>query len=233
MFDEVDKHLESWAKDVFEGSDLEISFAAPAVAADADAETEKPSVYLYLLDVLPAPPGRGVRLPPVQITLRYLVVPQAKTPREAHALLGRLIVSAMENAELEVEKEALPLDIWRAFGIAPRPAFILRVPFKHERKEQIAPPVRFPVTLRQAVLESLQGQISLNRIPLVSAKVEIPLLKVSTQTDADGKFRFASLPSEPQDKNLLIRAKGRQFSVSTGDALRRGNLFLIDLEMED
>lgn len=227
MFDEIDKHLESWARDVFEGGDLEISFAAPL------AETVKPSVYLYLLDVLPAPPGRGVRLPPLQITLRYLVVPQAKTPGESHRLLGRMLVSAMANAEFEIEKEPLSLDLWRAFGIAPRPAFILRVAFKHDRKEQIAPPVREPVRLRQALLESLQGQISLNRIPLVSAKVEIPLLKVFTQTDADGKFRFASLPSEPQDKSLLIRAKGREFSVSTGEAIRRGNLFLIDLKLED
>ncbi|HEX8249257.1 MAG TPA: hypothetical protein VF599_13855 [Pyrinomonadaceae bacterium] len=227
MFDEIDKHLESWARDVFEGSDFEISFAAPI------AETEKTSVYLYLLDVLPTPPGRGVRLPPLLITLRYLVVPQAKTPNESHQLLGKMLVSAMENAEFEVEKEPLPIDVWRAFGIAPRPAFILRVPFKHERKEQIAPPVREPVRLRQAILESLQGRISLNRIPLVAAKVEIPLLKLFTQTDADGKFRFASLPSEPQDKNLLIRAKGREFSVSTRDAIRRGNLFLIDLKLED
>ncbi|HEX8369223.1 MAG TPA: hypothetical protein VF604_11835 [Pyrinomonadaceae bacterium] len=228
MFDEIDKHLESWARDVFEGEDFEISFAAPAAA-----ETEKASVYLYLLDVLPTPPGRGVRLPPLLVTLRYLIVPQAKTPNEAHQLLGKMLVSAMENAEFEVEKEPLPLEVWRAFGIAPRPAFILRVPFKHERKEQIAPSVREPIQLRQAILESLQGQISLNRIPLVSAKVEIPLLKLFTQTDADGKFRFASLPSEPQDKSLLIRAKGREFSVSTRDATRRGNLFLIDLKLED
>lgn len=228
MFDRIDKHLEGWAREVFKDRDLEISFAAPAAGAP-----EKPSVYLYLLDLIPAPPGRGVRLPPVQITLRYLVAAQAKTPGEAHELLGNLIVAAMENAEFEVEKEPLPLDIWRAFGIAPRPAFVLRVPFKHERKEQIAPPVRFPVTLRQAVLESLHGQISLNRIPLVSAKVEIPALKLYTQTDADGKFRFASLPSEPPDKNLLIRAKGREFSVLTSQAERRGNLFLIDLKLED
>lgn len=227
MFDEIDKRLEIWAKAVFEGKDLEISFAAPAVAA------ENASVYLYLLDVLPMPPGRGVRLPPVQVTLRYLVVPQAKTPGEAHQLLGNLIVAALDNAEFEVEKEPLPFAVWQAFGLAPQPSFILRVPFKHERKEQIAPPVRFPVTLQQAILESLQGQISLNQIPLASAKVEIPLLKLFTQTDADGRFRFASLPSEPQDKNLLIRAKGREFSVSTSQATRRGNLFLIDLNLED
>ena len=230
MFDRIDKHLEIWAREVFKGRNLEISFAAPAAAAGA---AENPSVYLYLLDVIPAPPGRGVRLPPVQITLRYLVAPQAKTPGEAHELLGNLIVAAMENAAFEVEKEPLPLDVWRSFGIAPRPAFILRVPFKHERKEQIAPPVREPVTLKQAILESLQGEISLNRFPLVSDRVEIPELKLFTQTDADGKFRFAALPADPEDKNLVIRAKGREFSVSTSQAERRGKLFLIDLKLED
>jgi hypothetical protein len=227
MFDEIDKHLESWAKDVFEGKDFEISFAAP------DAETEKTSIYLYLLDVIPTPPGRGAPLPPLLITLRYLVVPQAKTPKEAHQLLGKMLVAAMENVEFEVEKEPLPLDAWQSFGIAPRPSFLLRVPFKHERKEKPAPPVRFPLTIRQTAMSRLRGQISLNQIPLVSAKVEIPSLKLYTETDADGRFRFAALPPEPKNKKLLIRAKGREFSVSTSQAERRGDLFLIDLKLED
>lgn len=227
MFEEIDKRLEAWAKEVFGKEDLEISFAAP------EAEAEKAGVNLYLLDILPTPPGRGVRLPPLQITLRYLVVPRAKKPLEAHQLLGRLVVAAMENAEFEVEKEPLPFDLWSAFGIAPRPSFILRVPFKRERAEQLAPPVRFPVTVKQTVLENFQGRISLNQIPLAAAKVEIPALKLLTQTDADGRFGFASLPSEPKDKVLLIRAKGREFSVATREAERRDNLFLIDLKLEE
>jgi hypothetical protein len=230
MFDEVDKNLESWAKDVFEGSDFEISFAAPTPDA---AETEKTSVYLYLLDVVPAPPGRGAPLPPLQITLRYLVVPQAKTPAQTHRLLGNMLIAAMENADFEVEKESLPLDLWQAFGIAPRPSFIMRVPFKHERKETPAPPVRFPLTIRQTAIARLRGQVTLNRIPLAAAKVEIPLLRLYTETDTDGKFRFGSLPPEPKDKKLLIRAKGREFAVSTSQAERRGDLFLIDLKLED
>ncbi|HEX8734289.1 MAG TPA: hypothetical protein VF721_03130 [Pyrinomonadaceae bacterium] len=230
MFDEIDKQLESWAKDVFEDRDFEISFAAPAAAA---AETEKTSVYLYLLDVIPAPPARATPLPPLQVTLRYLVVPQAKTPELAHRLLGSILIAAMENAEFEVEKESLPLDLWQAFGIAPRPSFILRVPFKHERKETPAPPVRFPLTIRQTAIVRLRGQVTLNQIPLAAAKVEIPLLRLFTETDTDGKFRFGSLPPEPKDKKLLIRAKGREFSVSTSQAQRRGDLFLIDLKLED
>jgi hypothetical protein len=225
MFNELDKWLESWAKEVF--ADLEVSFGVPA------AETDRLSLCLYLLDVLPSPSGRGSRLPPLQMTLRYLVIPQGKVPAENHQLLGKLFISAMENAELEIEKEPLPVELWRAFGIVPRPAFILRVPFKHERTEKIAPPVRQPLQLKQAILESLYGQVSINRIPMANANVEIPLLKLFTKTDPDGKFLFASLPSEPTGKNLLIRVKGREFSVSTSEAARHGNLFLFDLKLEE
>jgi hypothetical protein len=239
MFDEVDKRLEAWAKTFF--ADLEVSFRAPG------AETDRLSVCLYLLDVVPVPAGRGLRLPPLQMTLRYLVVPQGAVPSETHQLLGRLLISAMENVEFEIEKEQLPFEIWRAFGIMPQPSFVLLVPFKYERTEKLAPPVRSPLRVEQTVLETLQGritvelkvqetldgEISVKQIPVLDANVEIPLLKLSTKTDADGYFRFASIPSEPPDKNLLIRVKGREFSVSTSQAERRGNLFLFDLKLEE
>ncbi len=224
MFDDVDKELESWAKETF--SNLEVSFGKPT-------ETDNLSLCLYLLDLFPEPTGRAVRLPPLQITLRYLVVPQGAIISETHQLLGKLLVSAMENTRFEIEKEPLPFDVWQAFGISPRPSFVLRVLFKHERMEKLAPPVRHPLTIRQAVLEPLHGQISVNQMPMSDANVEIPLLKIFTKTDANGKFFFASLPSEPTDKSLLIRVKGHEFSTSLSQAERRGDLFLFNLKLEE
>lgn len=225
MFDEVDKSLEAWAKDVF--ADLEVSFFTPV------KETDTLSLCLYLLDVFPSPSGRGNRLPPLLATLRYLVVPQGSVPSENHQLLGKLLVSAMENADFEIEKEPLPFEVWQAFGIAPRPSFVLRVTFKYERTEKLAPPVRHPLTVKHTALETLQGRVLVNQIPMMDANVEIPYLKIFAKTDANGNFRFAKLPSEPPDKNLLIKVKGREFPVSTSQAERRGNLFLFDLKLEE
>ena len=225
MFDELDRRLEGWAKAIV--ADLTVSFNVPT------AETDKLNLCLYLLDVIPVAAGRGVRLPPLQMTLRYLVVAQGPIQSEVHQLLGTVLIAALENAEFEIEKEPLPFDVWKAFGIAPRPSFVLRVPFKYERAEKVAQPVLQPLTVKQTVLETLQGRISINRIPIMNANVEIPALKLSARTDADGNFQFPALPSEPSEKDLRIRIKGREFSVSTGHAERRGSMFLFDLKLEE
>lgn len=225
MFDEVDKQLAAWATS--NSSGLEISFRSP------EAETDKLRLYLYLLDVFPVPAGRGTVLPPIQMTLRYLIVPQGAEAAETHSILGKLMIAAMENSEFEVEKAPLPFEVWRAFGIAPQPSILLRVPFKYERTEKLAPPVRYPLTVKQTILETLQGRISVNQIPMMDAKVEIPKLKLFTKTDAEGNFNFASLPSVPSNKDLVIRVKGREFSVSTSQAERRGNRFLFELKLEE
>lgn len=225
MFDKTDERLESWLKSITQ--DLEIFFAVPT------KDLKKQGVYIYLLDLLPNPSGRGVRRPPLQITLRYLIFPQAETPKENHRVLGNLLISAMESTEFEVEKNPIPSGIWQAFGVPPQPAFILRVPFTLEREEKLAPPVKFPVVINQTTLESLQGRIFANEIPVANAKVVIPALQITTTTNSDGFFRFASVPSEPKDKNLIVRAKGREFSVSTDQIDRSGDLFDIQIKLEE
>lgn len=225
MFDEVDKRLESWATEILPNT--EISFEAPSPRAD------KLRVCLYLLDLLPTAAGRGVRLPPLQITLRYLVIVQGAEPDKVHNALGTLLVSAMDQIEFEIQKEPLSTDIWPAFGLPPQPSFFLLVPFKYDRKEEIAPPVRHRLTIKQAVLESLMGEVFVNQIPMTNASVEVPLFRLSTKTDTDGRFTFASIPLEPAEKDLLIRVKGKQFSVSTSEAERRGETLLFNLKLEE
>ena len=225
MFDEVDKRLESWATEIL--PDSEISFDAPSSRVD------KMRVCLYLLDILPTPAGRGVRLPPLQITLRYLVVAQGAEPDKIHKALGTLLVSAMDQVEFEIQKEPLSAHVWPAFGLAPQPSFILLVPFKYDRREKLAPPVRHPLTVQQAFLESLEGEVRVNQIPMMNANVEVPALNLVTKTDADGHFVFASIPGVPSDKDLLIQAKGREFSISTGQAEKRGHTFLFNLKLEE
>ncbi len=226
MFDEADARLEAWTKGALKG--VEVSLSPPSDSAG------KSSVSLYLMDVIPTQRSRGVRLPPVQAILRYLITTQAKDPMEAHRLLGKLMVAATDMPEFEMEKEPLPPELWRSFGLHPRPAFILRVPFKYQKEEEQAKMVRFPLTMEKAPLVPLQGKIlSTGNIPLVGAKVELPFFKLYTVTDADGVFRFPAVPSEPKNKDLKIRAKGREFSISTKQAERGSGKLVIQLPMEE
>jgi hypothetical protein len=226
MFDEADARLEAWTKSALNG--VEVSLSPPSDSAG------KNNVSLYLMDVIPTPPARGVRLSPVQAVLRYLITTQSKEPKEAHRLLGELMVAAADMPDFEMEKEPLSPQLWQSFGLSPRPAFILRVPFKYERKEKPVKMVRFPLTMKKAPLTPLQGKIlSTSNIPLAGAKVELPNFKLYTVTDADGIFRFPAVPSEPKNKNLFIRAKGREFSISTKQADRDSGMLVIQLPMEE
>ena len=134
-------------------------------------------------------------------------------------MLGDLVVAALQTPEFEVEHEPLPLSLWTALGIAPRPAFVLRVPFKHERPEKLAPPVRHAMVIKPLPMGSLEGQVvGPEDIPLVNARVELPSLELSTTTDSKGRFRFSSVPSAPGTRLLRVRAKGQEFSINVDPA---------------
>ena len=229
MFDETDTRLEAWTKSALEG--VEVSLSSPSDTADG---ADKNRISLYLMDVIPVPAQRGTRLPPVQAILRYLITAQAKDLKEAHRLLGELMVAAADMSDFELEIEALPADLWQSFGLHPRPAFVLRVPFKFERKEKPVKRVRTALQMQQTPLVPFQGKvISTSNIPLAGAKVELPFFKLYTETDADGFFRFPAVPAEPKDKSLFIRAKGREFSISTKQAESKGGQLVIQLPMEE
>ena len=134
-------------------------------------------------------------------------------------MLGDLVVAALQNPEFEVEHEPLPLLVWTALGIAPRPAFVLRVPFKHERPEKLAPPVRHAVVIKPVPLGSLEGQVlGPENIPLMNARVELPAFELFTTTDSKGRFHFSSVPSTPGMRLLHVRAKGQEFSINVDPA---------------
>jgi hypothetical protein len=58
--------------------------------------------------------------PPLGISLRYLVTTWCENVKEAHRLLGDLMLAALEETKFEVEAIPAPVELWRAFGIAPR-----------------------------------------------------------------------------------------------------------------
>src|SRR5229473_4294663 len=162
MIDQTDRRLVAWIGGILD--QVNVSLAAPAATEIGR------TVGLYLLELVQSPPARGTRRPPIQMILRYLVTAQAAKPEEAHQMLGNLVIAALEDPEFEVEQEPLPIATWTALGVAPQPSFVLRVPFRHERPEKLAPPVRKPLVIKQLPLRSFEGQIlGPEDIPLMNA----------------------------------------------------------------
>jgi hypothetical protein len=225
MIDETDRRLAAWIGKVVDK--VNVSLAPPG-----PNETTR-GVGLYLMELVQSQPARGSRRPPLLMTLRYLVTTHAPAPEDAHKLLGDLVVAALENAEFEVEQEPLPLSLWTALGIAPRPSFVLRVPFRHERPEKLAPLVRKPMVIKQLPMRSFEGQVvGPENIPLMNARVELPAFELYTNTDSKGRFHFSAVPAAPGARLLRVRAKGQEFSINTEQAASDEEPLVIHLKLE-
>lgn len=208
MIDAADARLKDWVKTVAGAVDVTLGPPKDVKAGRA--------VNLYLLEMLQAPQPRGPKRPPLEITLRYLVTSWADSPEEAHRILGTLVFAAMEEADFEVESERVAGDTWMALGLPPRASFVLRLPVRKERPEAPVKLVRRAAVVSAVGTSTLFGVVvSPEDTPIVEALVEIPALQLLATTDREGRFHFATVPSEPRKKVLRIRARGRQFNVTS------------------
>jgi hypothetical protein len=204
MIEEIDQRLSEWIGGVL-AEDIEVSLLPPEDMGD------KKIVGLYLKDILPSAPTRGTRRPPLQVSLRYLVTAWAKSPKEAHRIIGRLLFAAMEHPDYEVELEPIPADFWRAFGTIPMPAFMLRLPLRVERPEKSVRLIRSPIEVQQSPLASMEGTIvGPNETPLSNARVELSTHNLVARTNGKGHFIFPTVPTEPALKKVRVLARGRE-----------------------
>lgn len=226
MIDKIDLTIGNWIRNVLPG--IAVSLRPPLASETGQG------VGLYLLGLIPTAPGRGLRQPPTRIVLRYLVTTWADEQEKAHQLMGDLVFAALENAEIEVELEPVPLDVWTAFGVTPRPSFVLRVPLQRARTQEVAPPVRQPLVIKASPMRSLDGLVvGPGNIPLMNARVELPALQLATETDFKGRFHFAAVPAEPRDTLLRVRARGREFSVSANHTGNSTEPLVIQLQLTE
>lgn len=182
----------------------------PRESAGADAKAQ---AVTYLLEVLRTPVARTDKRAPLQMSLRFLVCTWAAKQDRANEILLQLAFAAMEQEGWDLEFEALPVHAWSAFGISPRPSFVLRIPLLLERAEGRAKPVRtiklngFPVT-------TLQGAVlGPDDTPVAGAQVEVPSLHRSATTDTHGRFVLTGLPQAAQSR-LVVNARGKRIEVS-------------------
>ena len=208
MIDLVDQRLKDWVNTVIN----QVASLGPP-----NQQKTGRGVGLYLMEIVQAPPPSTGKLPPLQLALRYLVTAWSDQPEDAHRVLGELLFAAMENPDFEVERDAVPINIWTAFSVPPCPSFVLRVPLRKERPHVRAKPVRMPLTLKSSPVIGFHGLLlGPEGIPLVDSRVEIPALRLSTSTDYKGRFHFPCVPAEGI-KMLRIKAKGRELSVSSNN----------------
>ncbi|WP_224248375.1 carboxypeptidase regulatory-like domain-containing protein [Hyalangium gracile] len=206
MIDEVDQRLKAWVGEVV--GDASVSFAVPERGTLTDG------VNLYLLELGAAPPARSVRRVPLQFSVCYLITVGAESPQRAHQLLGELVFSALETPDFEVDLSPIPLELWTALALPPRPAFRVRLSVRREREEPHIRRVRFPLVTQTVPNEALLGRVvGPGDVPIPGALVELPTLKLSTRTDARGGFRFPLVPSRASIGRLEVRAKGEVLQV--------------------
>lgn len=225
MIDETDRRLTTWIGGILDQAN--VSLAPPAATESGKG------VGLYLLELLQSQPPRGTRRPPLLMTLRYLVTTHAPKPEDAHQMLGALVVAALQDPEFEVEQEPLPVALWSALGVGPRPSFVLRVPLRVDRPEKLAPLVRQPLIVKQLPLRGFAGRVlGPDDIPIMNARVELPALDLFTSTDSKGRFHFAAIPDAPGSRQLRVRAKGQEFSINTEQAEADNEPLVIHLKLE-
>lgn len=201
MIDAADDQLRTWV-----GSVLTVT---PISLAPPDNAGVGSGVTLYLMDLLADPPLRNTARAPLQLALRYLVTTWAPQPEAAHRMLGALVFAAMEQPTFTVDLEPIPIAVWSAFGVVPRPAFMLRVPVRQERSEPIPTLVKAPLVIEVAPFVRLSGLVlGPGDIPIMGARVELPALHLVEQTDSHGQFTFARLPGKPFPKHLIVKARG-------------------------
>lgn len=209
--------LKAWSREVL--GDVDVTFDAPS-APDPSSTRSRVSLYLVALAPLPAPRGKAPA--PYQLGLHYLVtVSDADTARAQH-LLTQLVFAAMADPDIELDLAAPPPATWVAFGLAPRPAFVIRVALRQPRPAPAVPLVEHPVTIAPAGMVRLDGEVlGPQDQPLMGARVHLLTMGRATGTDEHGRFAFDGVPAGA-NLRLLVEAKGwrQEFSASTGGALR-------------
>jgi len=108
-----------------------------------------------------------------------------------------------------VEQEPVPLTLWTALTVPPRPSFVLRVPLRQERPQPQAKLVRQPLKIQSSPIVGFHGLLlGPEDMPLSDCRVEMPDLNLATHR-LQGRFSFPSVPAAGT-KQLLVKEKDNE-----------------------
>ncbi|MEH1055585.1 carboxypeptidase-like regulatory domain-containing protein [Micromonospora sp. CPCC 206171] len=183
------------------------------VGPPADGEPAD-GLTVWPLELRPGRQTRGTgNREPYRFTVRYLLsaAGPAALPR-----LDRVLAAAVVDGEPEVLLEAGDPELWRAFGVPPRPALLIDVPAQVARPLPAAPPVLHPLRLRQLPMRTLDGRVvGPQEQPLAAMRVELVGTAQATQTDPAGRFRLTGVPDDPEQPGpVRLRLVGRGHTLT-------------------
>lgn len=171
------------------------------------------SASTYLLEMMPAPVASTGRRPPLRWTLRFLVTCRAPDEGDAHALLIELALSAAAQTDWQIEQEPVPVQVWTAFGMAPRPSFVVRMPLEIVQDERVAAPPAKALSINGDLVLSLRGVLlGPGDIPLANGSIELAALHLRTGTNHRGEFCLMGVPGSTLS-TLHVRARGSSLDV--------------------
>lgn len=214
MIARTDEQIVAWARSVV--PDVDVIVAPPP----EDGST--PGIFITLMAIAPVQSPRAARRPPRELALDYLVSTAGEDVSEAHEWLGHLVFGAMDIATWKVSTEPLPVELWQAFAVTPRPAFVVRVPLRVDRAEERAPLVRKPLVVDGSQIAHVSGfVIGPGDTPIAGATIELPSLQLFARTDPNGAFHFPTVPADTP-MLVVVNAKGRVLQLRTraGETLR-------------
>jgi hypothetical protein len=213
---------DGWDEVITETDDAVHAWVSAAVGDATKVSALPPSgeppdvveVRSYLYALAPAPPARE-RTPPFQFLARYIVIGWGKNPAEEHRVLGLLLGSALAERGDEIDLVPPSHELWRAFGVPPRPSFCLQIPVRVQRPTKEQPLVLEAPVLRPVPAGTLTGRVlGQNDIPLAGVIVKHDALNVTARTDRRGLFRFGMVPAGDDDQTITVYAKGKQVRVA-------------------
>jgi hypothetical protein len=205
MIPRVDSELSEWVGRVLPG--VSVLAEVPATSV------QPPCVNLYLYRLASAPALQQARGSNPAVTLRYLVTVHGSDSEETHRMLGSLLFDALQHPHYVVDLDAATEDFWQAFGLSPRPAFVLTAPLRLERVDE-TPRVRHYPRVSTVPAVALHGVLlGPGDIPIANARIVLADLDRYTRTDGEGRFRFAAVPPEPARKRLRIAARDIETEV--------------------
>ena len=214
MIEETDEQMQEWARTVVPR--VNVTVAAPPPDGKAAG------IYLTLLAIAPVPAPRGMKRPPLELALDYLVSTAGDDVPKAHGWLGTLAFAALDVASWKIVAHPVPLELWRSFGVAPRPAFVVRVPLRLDRPTERVPLVREPPVLEMLPIAHLAGEVvGPGDRPIAGASVEVSALQLFGRTDENGAFQFPMIPADTP-MWVVVRTKGQTLRLQSrpGQRLR-------------
>lgn len=165
------------------------------------------------------PPPRGGRKKlPLQLVLHYLVTTHGPDLAQAHRLLWDLTVSSVARSQTDgwtVDFTPLPDSVWAAFAVPPQPSLGLGIPVRHEWDQPEIPIVSEPVQVESSPITTLIGKVvGPGDVPIANARLELPSLGLTTVTNAEGQFRFVSVPGgKNYPREIIVTAKGQRQTI--------------------